>query len=189
MIRLEEASSSSVALEATLPPALRYEQARARYEAVPSIILLHQLILRAFEAGEYAVASKYIAEERKQIPHAYSQGAGPILNRLETLAGIIALKEGNLAGAIQALKRSGNALKQHSERRLWEQPGMLLAEQLFKTGQVAAVVDYLDVCAQFDYPGGEEYTDIGPNRGSPAHLKAAILAGASPQFPATLVHD
>jgi len=189
MIRLEEAFSSAVALNATLPPALRYEQARARYEAVPSIILLHQLILRAFEAGEYAVASKYIAEERKQIPHAYSEAAGPILNRLETLAGILALKDGNLAGAIQALKRSGDALKQHPERRLQQPPGMLLAKQLYKVGQVAAVVDYLDVCAQFEYPGGEEYTDIGPNRSSPAHLKADILAGVSPQFPATLVID
>jgi hypothetical protein len=189
MIRLSEALSSAAALDATLPPALRYEQARARYEAVPSIILLHQLILRAFEAGEYAVASKYIAEERRQIPHAYSEAAGPILNRLETLAGILALKDGNLAGAIQALKRSGDALKQHPGRRLQQPPGMLLAQQLFEVGQSAAVVNYLDVCAQFEYSGGEEYTDIGPNPSSPAHLKMAILAGVSPQFPATLVID
>jgi hypothetical protein len=189
MIRLSEASSSAVVLDTALPQALRYDQAHARYDAVPSIILLHQLILRAFEAGEYGVASKYIAEERKQIPHAYSGASGPILNRLETLAGILALKDGNLADAIQALKRSGDALKQHTERRLQRPPGMLLAQQLFKVGGVAAVVDYLDVCAQFEYPGGEEYTDEGPNPSSAAHLKAAILAGESPQFPATLVID
>ena len=102
---------------------------------------------------------------------------------------ILALKDGNLGSAIQALKRSGHALEQHTERRLQRPPGMLLAQQWFIVGQVAAVVDYLDVCAQFEYPGGEEYTDIGPNRSSPAHLKAAILSGESPQFPATLVID
>lgn len=188
-IPLSEAFSSAVGLDATLPPALRYEQARVRYQAVPSIILLHQLTLRAFEAGEYGAASKYIDEERQRIPLAYSQAAGPILNRLEMLAGILALKDGNLGGAVQALRRSGDALKLYPERRLQRAPGMLLAEQLWKAGQSSAVAAYLDICARFEYFGGEEYTDEGRNPSSPARLKAAILAGEVPRFPPTPVID
>ena len=115
------------------------------------------------------------------------QPARFLINRLETLAGILALRDGNLAGAMEALKRSGDALNQYTGRRLERPPGMLLAEQLFKAGQLPAVVAYLDVCAQFEYPGSEEHTDEGRNPSSPASLKTAILAGEAPQFPATRI--
>jgi hypothetical protein len=182
MVDLSIAFSSAVTLDSALPPALRYQQARARYEAAPSNILLHQLTLRAYEAGEYDATSKYVAEERKQIPRAYSDAAGPILNRLETLAGILELKAGNVAGAVEALTKSAAALKQYRGRRLIQAPSMLLAQELLRVGQSAPVLAYLDVCAQFDYPGGEEYTDVGKNPSSPAQLKSAILAGRNPQF-------
>jgi hypothetical protein len=64
---------------------------------------------------------------------------------------------------------------------------MLLAQELLRAGQAAPVLAYLDICAQFEYPGGEEQTDEGKNPSSPAELKSAILAGAKPQFsPGTL---
>jgi hypothetical protein len=187
MVDLSIAFASSVTLDAALPPALRYQQARARYEAAPSITLLHQLTLRAFEAGEYEDTSKYIAEERKQIPRAYSEHAGPILARLETLEGLVELKMGNVAAAIEALDKSGAALKQYQGNRLIGPPPMLLAKELLQLGRSAPVLAYLDICAQFEYPGGEEYTDEGRNPSSPAQLKSAILAGGKPQFsPGTL---
>jgi hypothetical protein len=134
MVDLSIAFSSAVTLDSALPPALRYQQARARYEAAPSIILLHQLTVRAFEAGEYDATSKYVAEERKQIPRAYSpDAAGPILNRLETLAGILELKAGNVAGAVEALNKSAAALKQYRGRRLIQAPSMLLAQDVLQT--------------------------------------------------------
>ena len=182
MVDLFIAFSSSVTLDAALPPALRYQQARTRYEAAPSIILLHQLTLRAFEAGEYDATSKYIAEERKQIPRTYSDYAGPILARLETLEGLVELKMGNVAAAVQALDKSGTALKQYQGHRLIEPPPMLLAKELLQAGQSVPVLAYLDICAQYEYPGGEVYTDDGPNLSSPAQLKLAILAGRKPQF-------
>ncbi|MBC7926086.1 MAG: hypothetical protein H7039_10565 [Bryobacteraceae bacterium] len=190
MVRLSKAFSSAVTLDAALPLALRYQQARARYAADPSIIRLHQVELRAFEAGEYAAARKFVDEERIQIPRAYRDHAGVILNRLETLAGVIALKQGYLAAALDALNRSALALSQHHERRLLRPPGMLLAQQLLQKGQAEAVLAYIEVCAQFEYPTGEEYTDEGPNPSFPAHLKAAIKAGKQPGFhPATLQID
>lgn len=36
---------------------------------------------------------------------------------------------------------------------------MLLAQKLLQVGQSEAVLNYLNVCAQFDYPVGEAYTD------------------------------
>ncbi len=48
-------------------------------------------------------------------------------NRLETLVGILALRDGNLAGAMETLKRSGDALKRHTERRLQRPPSMQIA--------------------------------------------------------------
>jgi hypothetical protein len=74
MARLSVAFSSAVTLNSALPPALRYEQARARYAAAPSIILLHQLMLSAFEAGEYAATSKYILQKRAEIPRLSARG-------------------------------------------------------------------------------------------------------------------
>lgn len=187
MVDLFVAFSSSVALDAALPPALRYQQARARYEADPSIGHLHQLTLRAFEAGEYDAASKYIAEERKQIPHAYSEYAGPVLARLETLEGLVELKMGNVAAAVEALEKSGAALKQYQGHRLIEPPPMLLAKELLQAGQSVPVLAYLDISEQFDYPGSQEHTDVGKNPSSPTQLKSAILAGGKPQFsPGTL---
>lgn len=183
MVDLSIAFSSASTLESGLPPALRYQQARARYEAAPSIIRLHQLTLRAFEAGEYAATSKYVAEERKQIPGAYGpEGSGLVLNRLETLAGILELKAGNVAGGVEALSRSAAALKQCPAHRLIHAPGMLLAQELLRAAQLKPVLAYLDICAQFEYSGGEEYTDIGKNPYAPAQLKAAILSGVEPQF-------
>ena len=187
MVDLSIAFSSSVTLDAVLPPGLRYQQARSRYEAAPSITLLHQPTLRAFEAGEYDDTSKYIAEERKQIPRAYSEYAGPILARLETLEGLVELKMGAVAAAVEALDKSGAALKQYQGHRLIGPPPMLLAKELLQVGQSAPVLAYLDICAQFEYPGSEEYTDVGKNPSSPAQLKSVILAGGKPQFsPGTL---
>jgi hypothetical protein len=48
MVRLFVAFSSAVALDSRLPPTIRYEQARTRYEAAPSIILLHQPDAQSF---------------------------------------------------------------------------------------------------------------------------------------------
>jgi hypothetical protein len=149
---------------------------------------LHQLTLRAFEALEYTATSKYILRERAEIPRAYPpEAAGPILHRLETLSGILKMEAGDVAGAVDALNESARALKQYRGRSLPEAPRMLLAQKLLRARQSAPVFAYLDICAQFEYPGGEEYTDEGKNPSSPAQLKAAILAGAEPQFsPGTL---
>ena len=59
---------------------------------------------------------------------------------------------------------------------------MLLAQELLRAAQLKPVLAYLDICAQFEYSGGEEYTDIGKNPYAPAQLKAAILSGVEPQF-------
>ncbi|HXJ41315.1 MAG TPA: hypothetical protein VNH18_18685 [Bryobacteraceae bacterium] len=184
MVRLFIAFSSAVALDSQLPPTVRYEQARTRYEAAPSIILLHQLTRRAFEAGEYAATSKYLIQERAETSHAYPpEAAGLILHRLETLTGILKLGAGDVAGAIQALTDSARALQQYrAGRRLREAPRMLLAVRLLRAGQSAPVLAYLEVCAQFEYPGGEEYTDEGRNPHSPSQMISAIRAGVEPQF-------
>jgi hypothetical protein len=184
MVRLFVAFSSAVALESQLPPIVRYEQARTRYEAAPSIILLHQLTLRAFEAGEYGAASNYLIQERAETSHVYPpEAAGLILHRLETLTGILKLDAGDVAGAIQALTDSASALQQYRPgRRLREAPRMLLAKRLLRAGQSASVLAYLDVCAQFEYPGGEEYTDEGRNPNSPSQVISALRAGVEPQF-------
>jgi hypothetical protein len=189
MVRLSVAFSSAVTLDSALPPALRYEQARARYAASPSIMLLHQLTLRAFEAGEYAATSKYLVQERAEIPRAYPpEAAGPILHRLETLAGILRMRAGDIAGAVAAFQESARVLKPFRGRRLREAPRMLLAQKLLLAGQSAPVLAFLDICAKIEYPGGEQYTDVGRNPSSPAQLKSAILAGTEPQFgPGTLV--
>jgi hypothetical protein len=59
---------------------------------------------------------------------------------------------------------------------------MLLAQRLLRAGQSAPVVAYLEVCAQFEYSGGEEYTDQGRNPHSPSQMISAIRAGVEPQF-------
>jgi hypothetical protein len=184
MVRLLVASSSAVALDSKLPLAVRYEQALTRYEAYPSIILLHQLTLRAYEAGEYGAAFKYVTQERAEISHVYPpESAGLIINRLETLVGILKLDSGDLEGALKALADSASALQQNrGERRLREAPRMLLAKKLLHAGQAAPVLAYLEVCAQFEYPGGEEYTDEGRNPTSPSQIISSIRAGAEPQF-------
>lgn len=182
MNRLLMAFSSAVYLDLELPPAVRYEQARARYEADGSGILLHQLMLRAFEADEYADAARYVVERRKQIPRAFpGASAGPILHRLETLAGVVALKLGNVEGAVEALARSAEALKQVQERRLDRAPSMRLAHELLRIGQMTPVIAFLDVCAEFSFP------DEGER--APARLKAAILAGQEPRFDGMLEID
>jgi hypothetical protein len=184
MVRLFVAFSSAVALDSQLPPTIRYEQARTRYEAAPSIILLHQLTLRAFEAGEHAATLKYLKQERAEISVLYPpEAAGLILHRLETMTGILKLDAGDVAGAAQALTDSAIALQQYrASRRLREAPRMLLAKRLFQAGQSAPVLAYLEVCAQFEYPGGEEYTDEGRNPHSPSQMLSAIRAGVEPQF-------
>jgi hypothetical protein len=88
-----------------------------------------------------------------------------------------------VAGAAQALTDSAIALQQYrASRRLREAPRMLLAKRLFQAGQSAPVLAYLEVCAQFEYPGGEEYTDEGRNPHSPSQMLSAIRAGVEPQF-------
>lgn len=186
MARLLVAFSSAAALDSQLPPSVRYEQARARYEAAPSIILLHQLTLRAFEAGEAAATLEYLTQEYAETSAAYSpEAAGLALHRLETVAGLVKLQAGDVAGGLQALKDSASALEQYrAGQRLREAPRMLLAKKLFLAGQSAAVLDYFSVCAQFKYPGGDEYTDEGPNPHSPSQIISAIRAGVEPQFAA-----
>jgi hypothetical protein len=84
------------------------------------------------------------------------------------VTGILKLDAGDVAGAVQALTDSASALQQYrAGRRLREAPRMLLAKRLFQAGQSARVLAYLAVCAQFEYPGGEEYTDEGRNPRSP----------------------
>ena len=173
MVRLFVAFSSAVALDSQLPPTVRYQQARTRYEAAPSIILLHQLTLRAFEAGEYAATSMYLIEEHAETSRLYPpEAAGFILHRLETLNGILKLDAGDMAGAIQALADSARDLQESRVgRRLREAPRMLLAQRLFRAGQFAPVLAYLEACAQFEYAGGEEYTDEGGrNPRSPSQM-------------------
>jgi hypothetical protein len=184
MVRLLIASGSAVALDTRLPLAVRYEQARTRYEAAPSFILLHQLTLRAYEAGEYGAALKYVIQDRAETLRIFPpESAGLIINRLETLIGILKLDAGDLEGALQALTNSASALQQNrGERRLREAPRMLLAKKLLHAGQSAPVLAYLEVCAQFEYPGGEEYTDEGRNPSSPSQMISAIRGGAEPQF-------
>lgn len=186
MVRLLVAFSSAVALDSQLPPSVRYEQARTRYEVAPSIILLHQLTLRAFEAGESAATLEYLKQERAETSAAYSpEAAGLILHRLETIAGILKLQTGDVAGALQALKDSASALQQYrAGQRLREAPRMLLAKKLLQAGQSTAVLEYLGVCVQFEYPGSREYTDHGPNPHSPSQMISAIRAGVEPQFTA-----
>ena len=186
MVRLFVAFSSAAALDSQLPPSVRYEQARNRYETGPSIILLHQLTLRAFEAGESAATLEYLKQERAETSGAYPpEAAGLILHRLETIAGILKLERGDVAGALQALKDSASALQQYrAGQRLREAPRMLLAKKLLQAGQSAAVLEYLGVCAQFEYPGSREYTDHGPNTHSPSQMISAIRAGVEPQFTA-----
>jgi len=185
MVRLLVAFSSAVALDSQLPPTVRYEQARTRYEAAPSSIPLHQLTLRAFEAGEYAATLKYVKQERAEIFQVYPpEVAGSILNGLETMTGILKLDAGDVAGAVQALTDSASALQINIApgSRLLEAPRMLLAKRLFQAGQSAPVLTYLEVCAQFKYPGGEEYTDEGRNPHAPSQMISAIRAGVEPQF-------
>jgi hypothetical protein len=184
MVRLFVAFSSAVALDSQLPPTVRYEQARTRYEAAPSIILLHQLTLRAFEAGEYAATLKYVKQERAETSDVYPpEAAGLILHRLETMTGILKLDAGDVPGAVQALTDSASALQQYpAGRKLREAPRMLLAKRLFQAGQSAPVLAYLEVCAQFEYPGGEDYTDEGRNPRSASQVISAIRAGVEPQF-------
>ncbi len=96
MVQLAEASSSSVTLDYELPASVRYEQARSRYQSAPSIVLLHQMTLRAYEAGAFADTSMYLAQERVEIPKAYGRFAGPSLHRLETLDGILKFNAGDI---------------------------------------------------------------------------------------------
>lgn len=184
MVRLFVAFSSASALDSHLPSRVRYEQARARYEAAPSIILLHQLTLRAFEARESVATLSYLEQERAETSRAYSpEAAGLILNRLETIAGILKLESGDVPGALQALKDSASALQPYSPgRRLREAPRMLLAKKLFQAGQSAAVLEYLGVCVQFEYPGSQEYTDHARNPHAPSQMISAIRSGIEPQF-------
>jgi hypothetical protein len=184
MLRLFLAFSSAVALDTKLSPNIRYEQARTRYEAAPSIILLHQLTLRAFEAGEYAATATYLIQERAETSRLYPpDAAGLILHRLETLAGIVKLNAGDVAGAVQALADSARVLQRYrAGGRLREAPRMLLAQRLLRAGQSAPVLAYLEACAQFKYSGGEEYTDEGRNPHSPTQMISAIREGVEPQF-------
>jgi hypothetical protein len=184
MVRLLVASSSAVVLDSQLPPSLRYEQALARYRAAPSNILLQQLTLRAFEAGEREATLRYVNQLRVEILEVFQlEGAAPIVNRLDTIEGLVKLDMGDLAGAIQALADSASALQQaRPATRLREAPRMLLARRLLQAGQSAPVLAYLEVCAQFKYPGGDEYTDEGRNLHSPSQMIAAIRAGVEPQF-------
>ena len=184
MTRLLAAFGSAIALDSQLPPKVRYEQARARYEATPSEILLHQLMLRAFEAREYAATSTYLAMDRAETLRRFPpKAAGVMINRLDTIDGILKLEAGDVAGAVQALADSAKAVEQSREgRRLWQPPVMLLAQRLLRAGQTAAVIEYLEACAQFEYLGSEEYTDIGRNPYAPSQMLADIRAGREPQF-------
>ncbi len=180
---------SAVALDTRLPASQRYEQARKRYEVAPSYTLLHQLTLRAYEANEYVAALSYATDDRTETLRIFFRQKlrDLILNRLDTLIGILKLNADDTAGAVQALADSGNDLKQSSvspgpRPRLRQAPNLMLASKLLHAGQSAPVIAYLEVCAQFEYPGGEEYTDEGRNPLAPSQIIAAIRAGGEPQF-------
>ncbi len=184
MVRLLVAFSSAVVLDSRLPPSVRYEQALARYQATPSNILLQQLTIRAFEAGEHEATLKYVNQLRAEMTWVMSpEAAAASSNRLDTIEGVVKLDMGDLSGALQALAASGSALQQVlPARRLFEAPRMLLAKRLLQAGQATPVIAYLEVCAKFTYRGGEEYSDEGRNPYSPSQIIAAIRAGAQPQF-------
>ena len=132
-------------------------KALAEYEAAAALstnkTLQHStsadLAMTAFDAGEYDKARHYAADllQRGQNKEGYSWNPGGDLHRAHLILGLLALRDGDTAGAEAHLLAMGRV--SDSPVLASFGPNMQLAEELLKSGRRDAVLTYFDECAKF----------------------------------------
>lgn len=153
-----------------------YEKAQAEDSSEPGrFARLEGLAKEAFEAGEINKSAKYatelLAAAQKNAPH---PNDGSAIYNGNTVLGRVALKQGDVAGAVKYLLASGQTPGSPVLNSFG--PNMCLAKELLVKGESDAVLQFIKLCRKFWSMGDEKLN---------AWTKE-VKAGNTPDFGANL---
>jgi TonB family protein len=152
------------------------EQQTAGDSGIRRFLDLPKLAKDAYRAGDLSKAQAYASELLGLVTQHKYWNPGDAIHDGNMVLGLVALKQGSTAGAVDYLLAAGKTPGAPSLNTFG--PNMTLAKALIDAGQGPAVLTYFDECRDFWKMGGQKLDD----------WSAMVRGGGKPDFGANLLY-